>query len=765
MKINNGYFDDNKQEYVILNMFPRRKLVNYLWNEETVCSLDHFGCGFSWTKIGYDRKNIDSGDRLVFIKDNDNNVTYAANRNFDKLPFDVFEAHVGLGYHLVILEYLGIRVEYTTLVPAKGKHVEFRLKVINKSGKKRNIQVYFVIEPRPALTWHGSYSKGYFDKKLNSLVFSHDGINMANDFIYTYVSSKEKFDYFDTTPESFYGVYESKGKPLGLTNKHLANSGSTFHDDFVSAFEFDLSLEKNEEFDNVFIAGTCQKLENIEEVIKANLSGEAFDKELEHQIEIHSTLNDSIKIKTPDKVFNSQNNIWLKRQVSLGKTWGRLYGRGFRDVLQDIAGFTILDPKLSREKILDTFKYQFEDGNAIRQFLPSYRYPYNDGPSWMPTTLLTYINETGDLSILNEKVPYLKGGTWDNNCFIDYYHFEDYEFVDHNENVKDHLERAFEYYLNDKGIHGLVKWYGGDWNDSINRAGLEKKGESVWLTLAVVKALQDYIEILSILNDEKSIKKYKEAIESYKEAIQKDGFVNGHIIYGYTDSGKIVGGEDRIFMNPQTWAVYDKLFNDKTLNNLMNQVEDQLKCKYGYLLNNPPYYKGEPDVGRATYFKPGLVENASVYNHAVCWKIRADCMLNKGDKAYETLKMIRFDNKNNENNGMEPYAVSNMFIGPSDPNTPGYAPMSWISGTAGTLLKVTIENILGIKPTYKGLVIEPCLPSSWNSLEVVRKFRGETYNLHYIRSKESKVVCDGKEVVVLPLCGKPSNHDVYIYFK
>ena len=323
----------------------------------------------------------------------------------------------------------------------------------------------------------------------------------------------------------------------------------------------------------------------------------------------------------------------------------------------------------------------------------------------------------------------------------------------------------FSYYLNDKGEHGLVKWYGGDWNDSINTAGLKGKGESVWLTLAVIKAIQDYIEILSILKDEKAIEKYKNAIESYKDAIQKYGFVNGHIIYGYTDTGKIVGGEDRIFMNPQTWAVYDNLFDEKTLNDLMNQVEKELKCPYGYMLNNPPYYKGEADVGRATYFKPGLVENASVYNHAVCWKIRADCLLGKGDKAYETLKMIRFDNKDNLNNGMEPYAVSNMFIGPSDPNTPGYAPMSWISGTAGTLLKVTIENILGLKPTFKGLNINPCLPSSWNSLEVIRKFREETYNIKYIRSNENKVICDDKEVTILPLNGNNSVHNVVVYFK
>lgn len=761
----NGFFDDQKQEYVILNMFPRRRLINYLWNEETVCQLDHFGSGFTWTKIGYDRKYIESGERLLHIKDLDNNITYSANRNFDNLKFDVYETHVGLGYHTVISEYLGIRTEITTIVPTKGRVVEFRIKIINKSPKKRRINVYFVIFPTPSLTWHDAYSKGYYDSTLKTFVFSHDGIRMSSNYKYTFVSSLKNVDYYDTTEESFVGVYNSINNPIGLKNEHLKNSNSTFHGKFLAVSEFDLNLNENEVYDNLLLASTVIEKEEIEKTNKEYLSFNEFDNELLKQKEIHDKLNSSINVKTKDEVFNSQNNIWLKRQVSIGKTWGRLYGRGFRDVCQDISGFTILDPELSRIKILDTLKYQFEDGNAIRQFLPSYRYPYNDGPSWLPTTILTYINETGDLSILYEKVPYLKGGTWDNVWLNDSYRFEEYEFIDHNETVLDHLERAFNYYLNDKGMHNLVKWYGGDWNDSINAAGLKGIGESVWLTLAVIKALKDYITILNIIGDNKKIDRYQEAINQYKEAIIKYGIVDGHIIYGYTDTGKIVGGKDRIFLNPQTWAVYDDLFDKETLNKLMNEVEEKLKCPYGYMLNYPAYEKGEEDVGRTTYFTPGLVENASVYNHGVCWKIRADSYLGHGDLAYETIKMIRFDNENNQNNGMEPYAVSNMFIGPMDENTPGYAPMSWISGTAGTIFKTTIEDFIGIKPTFNGLVIKPCLPSCWDELEATRIFRGETYAIKYIRSTEYKVICDNEVVDCLPLTGKGSKHEVIVYFK
>jgi cellobiose phosphorylase len=196
------------------------------------------------------------------------------------------------------------------------------------------------------------------------------------------------------------------------------------------------------------------------------------------------------------------------------------------------------------------------------------------------------------------------------------------------------------------------------------------------------------------------------------------------------------------------------------LEGVMDRVEKELKCKYGYVQCYPSFTKGDDKIGRVSYFRKGLVENGAVYNHGVAFKIVADCKLGRGDNAYKSFKLISCDNPDNANSGVEPYAVSNMYIGPENEYSAGFAPMSWITGTAGWLYRCVSEFICGVKPTFEGLKIQPCMPKGWDGVKVVRKFRGETYDVTYQRTGRNRVICDGKEVDILPLSGKGSVHKV-----
>lgn len=192
----------------------------------------------------------------------------------------------------------------------------------------------------------------------------------------------------------------------------------------------------------------------------------------------------------------------------------------------------------------------------------------------------------------------------------------------------------------------------------------------------------------------------------------------------------------------------------------MDVVENSLKCDYGYVQCRPSFTRGDDGIGRVSYFQPGLVENGAVYNHGVAFKIAADCMLGRAERAYKTLKMISCDNPSNPDNGAEPYAVSNMYMGPENKYIAGYAPMSWITGTAGWLYRCVTEFMCGVKPTAYGLEISPCLPENWNGITVKRRFRGETYEIRYEKADRKEVICDGKNVKTLPLTGKGSVHKV-----
>ena len=416
--------------------------------------------------------------------------------------------------------------------------------------------------------------------------------------------------------------------------------------------------------------------------------------------------------------------------------------------MQDTSAFVSLDPALARKRIPEILKHQYEDGNPIRMFEPDYTAPYNDSAAWIPATVLAYLYETGDLSVLEEKIPYLNGDSYENayapGGFLPYRGTEE-EYT-----VFDHVKRAMDYLYSSRGKRGLILFRHGDWNDSMNGVGLQGKGESVWLTLATIKAYNEYIEILEFCGKNELISEYENRRDELKAAVQKYGADGDHLLYGYNDYDEKIGADDneyaKIYLNPQTWAVIAGIAEDEQ--KLLDLVEDKLKCDFGYVQCTPSYSKPNAHIGRIAYFGKGLFENGSVYNHGCAFKMVADCIAGRADNAYETLKKISYDNPKNSDNGAEPYAFSNMYIGPENEYLSGYAPMSWVTGTAGWLYRAITEYIFGVKAVKGGLEIKPCFPKLWNGAKVTRFFRGATYEIELKRGEENKVFVNGE-----PICG------------
>ena len=755
-----GYFDDENKEYVIKDMKPRRPWLNYLWNEKAVCQCDQFGNGFSWEAIGTQRRDIEKGVRNVYVKDNDTGEIYSANRNYNDLPFYIHETHVGINYQRVVSEYNGLTVIFTVCVPKDDAVVLYNVKVTNKLRSRRNADLYFCIQPSPALSWHDAYGYADNDEKLNGLFYSHDGFNLPNDHTKEFVGCDKKYDAYALSHSDFRGEYNGYDNPSALKREKLACKGATFESEYVAAFQFSDFLKGRNSFEVTFCAFSARNYEEIKILKEKYLDKTSFDDELKKVREDRESEFGVFSLNSPDEYLNSQTNIWLKRQLSLGKSWGRLYGKGFRDVMQDITAFVSMDSTAAKKQILHALKYQYEDGNPIRMFEPSFRFPYNDGGVWITGTILSYLNESGDLSILQEKVPYLKGDSYENASYADSYVTEPYVAGERIDTAKGHVLAAIDYLLSSRGKRNLILWRGGDWNDSMNGVGRKNKGESVWLSIATVKAINELIEILKIAGDELKISDYERKKTELIAAIEQYGKANGRYVYGFNDDGDVIGGEERIFLNPQTWSVLAGIGSRDAREKIMDVVENELKCDYGYVQCRPSFPRGDDSIGRVSYFQPGLVENGAVYNHGVAFKIAADCLLGRADAAYKTLKAISYDNPLNANNGVEPYAVSNMYMGPENEYIAGYAPMSWITGTAGWLYRCVTEFMCGIKPTADGLEISPCLPAEFDGATVKRVFRGEVYEILYEKSDKKEVICDKQVVKKLPLTGKGSVHKV-----
>ncbi len=746
-----GFFDDVNREYVIKEMFPVRPLINYLWNEKTVFICNQFGEGKSFCLPDSKRRYIDMGARNLYIKDRKTGKFYSPNRNYNKEEFEVFEARVGLGYHKIISQYNGIRVEYMLLVPVEGMMFLSKVTVKNITLEEKEIDLYYYNEPKPDLSGHEPYGWAKFQDDNKTILYGHTGFEMPTTYQYLYVSSSQEITSYDVCKNRFCGVYNNLDNPIAISEDKLASCGTAFETMYIAGLQYRLTLKPNEEWSVVLSCGTADSEVNAKLMAEKYANERIFDNELQNQKEENEKSFDVFQVSSPDDILNSQTNIWLKRQLSLGKTWGRIYGKGFRDVMQDITAFVSFDTELAKKRILYALRYQYEDGNAIRMFEPDSLWPYNDACSWIPSAVLSYLNETGDVSFLEEEVSFLEGK------FIEkskYSHvpesYRQYLGTNYKKSVFEHIKLAMDYLCNCKGEHGLVLFVGGDWNDSLNNVGKQGKGESVWLSLATIKAINEFCEIAKIYNREEVCSQYEKYRDDLAESILKYGVDGDHLLYGFNDYGEKIGTDDdeyaKIYLNPQTWAVLANLTDKKVLEKFMDSVENRLRCNFGYMQCYPSYRKGDDKIGRVSYFQPGQVENASVYNHGVAFKVVADCILGRGDTAYKTLKAIRFDNPNNPNNGMEPYAVSNMYIGPESESFAGYAPMSWITGTAGWLYRATTEYLCGIQPTINGLRIKPCLPTEWNELSISRQFRKAKYEILIKKGNEEKLIVDGKEL-------------------
>ncbi len=751
-----NYFLNEKKEFIIENMYPRRPLLNYLWNETCFSELNQFCCGNTIACVDGHFRDVVKENRLIYIKDRDNGKLFDINRNIKNLPYKMHKCHVGLGYQTVESLYDGVQSSFTIIIPEVGNCEMHRITVKNVSDSVRRLSVYPYVSPAIYMEGHLAYGKAYYDEGIGGLYYSFHAFGEKDHYRQAFFRCSEKFVGYNTSSADFIGVYNSTSDPLALKNENIGEKKATFVNDYCAAVQFDFELQPQEEKEIYCVVGTAASYEESKNTAVAYSTKEAFDKEYRKQEELNAACLDRMQIKTPDEYINTTVNIWLKRQISLGKNWGRIYSKGFRDLLQDITGFVSLDGETARKKLLGTIKYQYISGNAVRSFDPIMTHPYQDMPVWIPMAFLAYLKEYNDFSILEEQVGYYG--------------------ADDVESVFTHIKRGMDYLYSHQGKHGLNLWGGGDWNDSINNCGMQMIGESVWLAIATVKATNDYVEILSKYKKQdvsEIIKDVQEKKARLIENIIKYGYEKDHFIYGYNDWGEKLGSyeckEGKMYLNPQTWAVMAGIFNDEQSGALLDGVEKNLKCDYGYMQNVPEYTTPDDHIGRVSYFGPGLYENGSVYNHGVIFKVVADCLLKRGDLAYQTLKLIRYDNPKNPDSGTEPYAISNMYLGPNAFANKGYAPYSWITGSAPWLYRAITEFILGIKPDFDGLVIDPSLPSDWDKFEAVRIYQQVKYVIKYKRNKRSDksyIKVDGVKIKGNKVSGfeAGSTHTVEVIF-
>ena len=486
---NLGYFNDAKKEYVITEMRPRRPLVNYLWNELFLADINHFGFGESFLRVSSEERvylfTHDEATRLIYIKDRESGEFYDANRNYKNNEFSKHECHVGIGYQQIISEYKGIETVFTITVPEEGHAELWKITVRNTGNSSRKIDLIPYCRPTVNITEHLAYGHDDYEERLGGLYFCHDAFDIPHNFIGTYMKATLTPDSYDLSDINFKGIYNNWENPQALYNDRLSNKGSSFDDKYCGAMQFCLELKAGEEKTIYFAVGIATDLDDACQLSDKYLKDGVFEETIALIKRNADEMDKLYVLDCPDKYLNSMVNTWLKRQISLGKTWGRVYKKGFRDIMQDTAGLASFDCKMAREKIIMCLTKQRPNGNPMRAFDPIERTPYYDGAAWIPATVLAYLNESDDLSILDEVCNYFESEETDT--------------------VFDHMYKGVRFLLDNRGEHNMVLWGGGDWNDSINNTGNLLKGESAWLSIAAVKAVTEFCRICEIMGGKEAL--------------------------------------------------------------------------------------------------------------------------------------------------------------------------------------------------------------------------------------------------------------------
>ncbi len=769
-----GRFDDENREYVISVPNTPLPWINYLGVESMYGICSNTAGGYTFykdarlrriTRYRYNNAPFDVGGRYLYLRDNSSGNFWSPSWQPVKTPLDSYECRHGLSYTKIASTYQEIAAETTYFIPL-GETVEIWKTVLtNNRTTEADLSLFSSVEfclwdaQDDATNFQRNFSTGQVEIE-DGVIYHKTEYRERRDH-FAYFACSEPLAGFDTQREAFLGSYRGFDNPAAVEEGKSRNSiahGWSPH----GSHHVKLQLAPGETKEIIFVLGYSENdpahkfdppqsqiinKKPVKQVIQKWLNPDSVEEGFDQLKQYWTGLLSVLEVHTPDTDTNRMVNIWnayqcmvtfnMSRSTSFYES-GIGRGMGFRDSNQDLFGFVHMIPEKAKERIIDIASTQLETGGAYHQYQPLTKRGnndigsgFNDDPLWLILGVASYVKESGDISILSTPVPY------DNK-------------VGSETTLYEHLVKSINYTLDRLGPHGLPLIGRADWNDCLNlncfsttpgepfQTTENQSGgaaESVMIAGQFVSAAKEMADIANLLGNDTQSAEFTKRAEEMTAAVMEhawDGewFKRAYDFYS-NPIGSSANEEGKIFIESQGICIMAGIgIASGHAARALDSVNRHLSTEHGIVVLQPAYSRYYPEYGEISSYPEGYKENAGIFCHTNPWIMISETMCGNGDRAFDYYKKINPSKREeiSELHRCEPYVYAQMIAGKDAP-THGEAKNSWLSGTAALNFTAISQWILGIRPTYRGLTIDPVIPSEWSGFTATRKFRGAVYKI------------------------------------
>jgi cyclic beta-1,2-glucan synthetase len=789
-----GGFSADGREYVIYlepGQWTPAPWINVIANPHFGFLVSEAGSGYTWAENSGENRLTpwrndpvtDAPGEALYLRDEETAQVWSPTPLPAPAPAPYLVRH-GAGYSVFEHHSHGLkqRLRLFAVRDAPVKVIQLRLE--NTWSRARRITATFYAEwvLGTAREVTQQYIIPEFDADSNALL-ARNPYNEEFGERVAFAAASNRLHGLTADRTEFLGREGSRSHPAALGRIGLAGTVRAGLDP-CAVLQVHLDLAPGEVQEIFFLLGQGADRQEALGLIAGYRDAARVEAAWEDVVKSWNDLLGTVTVQTPDPAMDLMLNRWLLYQTLACRVWGRsaLYQSsgafGYRDQLQDVMALIHTAPGIVRDHILETAHHQFEAGDVLHWWHPpsgrGIRTRCSDDLLWLPFVTAHYVATTGDETILNEQVAFLKGDLLEEGELERYGH---YEATAERATLYVHCLRALEKGTT-SGSHGLPLIGAHDWNDGLNRVGIEGKGESVWLGWFLYATLNRFAPLCERMGDAERAGAYRQRAQELRQALEQHAWDWGWYRRAYYDDGTLLGSsesdEAKIDSIAQSWAVLSGAAEPARAARAMEAVarhlvrlEDRL-----ILLLTPPFDKTAHDPGYIKGYPPGVRENGGQYTHAALWAVWAFAELGQGDRAEELFRLLNpiYHGDAPEKVAryrVEPYVVA-ADVYSVEPHV-GRGGWTWYTGSAGWMYRLGLEAILGLRRVGGALQINPCIPKHWPGYELTYRNGETSYHIRVenpdgVNLGVRRVTLDGEDLSggEIPLLGDGLQHEVRV---